>query len=302
MIDILALRNRVRVVGESTLHRNWIKLQLCSTISGKGEPVTSLSDLQNHLPPLHAQNPTGRFSDRARDYAKFRPTYPLEAIVLSLENLNAADLTAADIGAGTGISSRLWADQNVKVWAIEPNASMREAGIPHPQVEYRDGTAEQTGLADRAVDLILCCQSFHWFNKTAALTEFHRILKPTGRVALIWNERNLDDALTYQYSEVLRRAADRQIFDWSDRKSPEALALSPLFTGYRTHILVHHHLLSQEGLIGLALSSSYIPKQGAAHDQLILDLKALWQHWAEQLGSDAIALSYRVNLYLADVV
>ncbi|MBI4781353.1 MAG: class I SAM-dependent methyltransferase [Oscillatoriophycideae cyanobacterium NC_groundwater_1537_Pr4_S-0.65um_50_18] len=262
-------------------------------------------EIEKGLPPLHAQNPTGRFSERAIDYAKFRPTYPLEAIDLTLENLSHVDsmaaLTAADIGAGTGISSRLLADQGVKVWAIEPNAAMRKVAVPHPLVDYREGTAEQTGLADGAVDLVLCCQSFHWFNKTAALTEFRRILQPRGRVALIWNERNLEDELTYQYSEALRLAADRQIFDWSDRKSPEALATSPHFTHYRSHAITHRHPLTPEGLIGLALSSSYIPKQGAAHDQLISDLQALCASWVAQLGSDSLALSYVTHLYLAEV-
>ncbi|HEY9642652.1 MAG TPA: class I SAM-dependent methyltransferase [Coleofasciculaceae cyanobacterium] len=260
-----------------------------------------MSMLDANRPPLHTQNPTGRFSDRAEDYAKFRPTYPPDAIALVLAGFaNPADLTAADIGAGTGISSRLLA-QHAKVWAIEPNSAMREAAEPHPLVKYQDGTAEHTGLAAGSVDLVLCCQSFHWFNQSAALAEFRRILKPTGRVALLWNDRNLEDELTRQYSEVLQKAADRQIFDWSDRKSPETLAASPLFTNYRRHLLTHSHRLTAAGMIGLALSSSYIPKQGAAHDQVIVDLQSLCDRWINQTGSEFLALSYQTHLYLADV-
>jgi SAM-dependent methyltransferase len=254
----------------------------------------------NHL-PLHTQNPTGRFSDRAEDYAKFRPTYPGAAIALALDGLSDSfHLTAADIGAGTGISSRLLA-QYARVWAIEPNPAMREAAESHPRVEYQDGTAEQTGLPNGSVDLVLCCQSFHWFDKLAALAEFRRILKPTGRVALIWNDRNLEDELTRQYSEVIQKAADRQIFDCSDRKSPEALAASPLFTNYRAHLFIHAHRLTAAGLMGLAFSSSYIPKQGIAYDQVIADLQVLCDRWISQTGSESLALSYQARLYLADV-
>ena len=87
---------------------------------------------------LYQMNPQQRFSDRAEDYAKYRPSYPSEAIDSILEGLEAPErLIAADIGAGTGISSRLFAARGVKVIAIEPNAAMREAEITHPLVEFR---------------------------------------------------------------------------------------------------------------------------------------------------------------------
>ena len=73
-------------------------------------------------------NPLSRFSDRAADYAKYRPSYPEEAIATIMEGLgNPSQLVAADIGAGTGISSRLLAERGVRVLAIEPNTEMREA-------------------------------------------------------------------------------------------------------------------------------------------------------------------------------
>ena len=119
------------------------------------------------LPPLYTQAPTERFSSRAEDYAKHRPTYPPEAIAQLLTGLGdppqlvaadlvaadlvAADLVAADIGAGTGISARLLAELGMRVMAIEPNVAMRAAADPHPLVEFRAGVAEQTGLAAQSI-------------------------------------------------------------------------------------------------------------------------------------------------------
>ncbi|HEY9699862.1 MAG TPA: class I SAM-dependent methyltransferase [Trichocoleus sp.] len=254
-----------------------------------------------NLPPLHVQNPLGRFSDRAADYAKYRPTYPPEAIEQILQGLEPPSLQAADIGAGTGISARLLADRGIGVWAIEPNDAMRSSAAPHPQVNWITGTAEQTNLAEDFVEIVLCAQSFHWFDKQAALIEFHRILKPNGRVALMWNDRNLDDSFTQEYSEVIGKVADRQIFERGDRKSPDRLAESPLFTNFQHHEFVHAYSLDQDSLIGLVLSASYIPKAGAAAEQLIINLQELYNRWVDR-STGFVSLSYRTSLYIAEPV
>ncbi|PSB07368.1 SAM-dependent methyltransferase [filamentous cyanobacterium CCP2] len=251
--------------------------------------------------PLHTQNPLGRFSNRAKDYAHYRPSYPSEAIDCILDGMRSpAEFVVADVGAGTGISARLMAERGVHVWAIEPNAAMRNAATPHPLIEFCDATAEKTHLLDQSVDVVLCCQSFHWFNKPVALEEFHRILKPSGRVALMWNDRNLDDPFTQAYSEIISQAAERQIFDQGDRKSGSVLKHSPLFTNYRTHTLFHTHKLDLTGLLGLALSSSYIPKTGTAYEQLMHDLETLHHQWSQTSPNGTVSLAYQVNLHLAD--
>jgi 2-polyprenyl-3-methyl-5-hydroxy-6-metoxy-1,4-benzoquinol methylase len=71
-----------------------------------------MNDTDAQATPLHVMNPLNRFSDRAADYAKYRPSYPEEAIATILEGLgDPSQLVAADIGAGTGISSRLLAQK-----------------------------------------------------------------------------------------------------------------------------------------------------------------------------------------------
>jgi ubiquinone/menaquinone biosynthesis C-methylase UbiE len=271
--------------------------------------MPDLRPIPPDLPPLYTQNPQSRFADRATDYAKYRPSYPAEAITAILAGLDdPARLTAADIGAGTGISSWLLAGRGLKVWAIEPNDAMRTAAIADgqaqmnaqtsTQIEFRAGTAEQTGLSDRAVDLITCFQAFHWFEPDATLREFHRILKPAGRVALIWNDRDREDEFTNQYTEVIRQAADPHYFERLDRKASdtEALRLSPLFTNYSAQTFTNSHRLDQAGLVGIALSASYIPKSGELHDQLLRNLQQLYDQWQGAI------LSYRTHLFLANAI
>jgi len=190
----------------------------------------------------------------------------------------------------------------MKVWAIEPNAAMYAAAQPHSFVEFQQGSAEQTGLAPQSVDLVTCCQAFHWFEPIATLAEFHRIFKSAGRLALMWNERDQSDLFTQEHNEIIRVAADRQFFDSPNRKSAASLAESSLFTNYRVHTFTYIQPLNLESLIGLALSASYIPKEGAAHDQMIADFRALYERWVGRSAGDFVQLAYRTNLYLADTI
>lgn len=125
---------------------------------------------------------TKRFTDRVANYVKYRPGYPQEAVNY-LEK--ACDLkpgsVIADIGAGTGIFTKLLLEKGHKVYAIEPNDAMREEADrqlgPFPGYHSMPGTADKTGLSARSIDLITCAQAFHWFNTAEAKAEFQRILK-----------------------------------------------------------------------------------------------------------------------------
>jgi SAM-dependent methyltransferase len=186
------------------------------------------------MPRRDEQAPTERFSSRASDYVKFRPSYPAPAIDYVLDGLGPpSEIVCADIGAGTGISSRLIADRGVRVIAIEPNKAMRESAEAHKLVEFRDGTAERTGLANASVQLVVCAQAFHWFDQAKALAEFHRVLVPSGRIALVWNDRDNADALTRSYNDAVLLASQ----DHPTARPfgvPEAFMSSRLFVNHRS--------------------------------------------------------------------
>jgi len=242
-------------------------------------------------------DPTGRFSDRADDYVKYRPDYPAAAIDAMLDGLGERSrLVSADIGAGTGISARQLAERGVRVIAVEPNAEMRSAASPHPGVEWRDGTAEATGLAAQSVGLVVCAQSFHWFRPREAVAEFHRILSPGGRLALMWNVRDERDVVTRGYSEETRAVAGPQPAERRELE-PGVLDSGGGFSPPRLLTFAHAQRLDRAGLIGRAASASYVPKDPAALAELERRLTELHARYCDRDG--LVTLQYLTDLFLA---
>src|SRR5688572_19812151 len=107
---------------------------------------------------------TTRFSNRAENYAKHRPTYP-PALLQTLINEAGLESSSivADIGSGTGISAALFLRHGCTVYGVEPNADMRalaERILAHePRFTSVTGAAEATTLPDRSVDLIAVAQA-----------------------------------------------------------------------------------------------------------------------------------------------
>lgn len=242
-----------------------------------------------------------RFSDRAETYAQFRPSYPPEIIDAALPGLGPAGrLVVVDVGAGTGISSRLLADRGCRVIAVEPNDEMRRAGqsVPHPRIEWRAGTGEATGLPDACADLIACFQAFHWMEHERALVEFRRVLRPAGRLALVWNVQDETDPCTAEYRRIIlarsREPPTSPSFT-DDRHVPASLRNR--WPNYRTREVSNEQSLDLPGLIGRAASASYCPNAGPARADLEADLRLMFQRFARD---ERIVLKYRCVAHLAD--
>jgi SAM-dependent methyltransferase len=249
---------------------------------------------------LYELNPTGRFTDRADVYRRYRPSYPREAVQAMLAGMgDPHGLHAADVGAGTGISSRLLAEDGVRVAAIEPNEAMRRAAEAHRLVEMRAGSAEATGLENASVDIVLAAQAFHWFRPDEALREFHRILRPAGRLAVMWNERDITDPFTAIYSDIVQVAANRGPEEkWHLR--PEELYISRVFTASWEQTFRCTQRLDAEGLVGRAMSASYIPTSGPAHELLGGGLREAHARFRD--GEGMVTLVYRTILYLSQPI
>jgi SAM-dependent methyltransferase len=246
---------------------------------------------------LHEMNPTGRFSDRASDYARYRPTYPPAAIDFILGGFaNPSHLVAADVGAGTGISARLLADRGVRVFAVEPNAAMREAASTHDLVQWRDGTAEATGLPGESVDLVLCAQAFHWFRQREAVAEFHRILRAGGRMALMWNNRDRGDDMTRSYIEAIHSVNGEHPAEQREIE-PGVIEAEARFMPPRLETFEHWQDLDCAGLIGRATSASYVPSSGEEFEVLRNRLIALYDKYRD--ARDLVRLMYVTKVYLA---
>ncbi len=261
--------------------------------------INKMTETNNSLTPLHTLNPLNRFSDRVEDYAKYRPSYPKAAIDQILENFT-LPITAADIGAGTGIASRLLAARDIKVIAIEPNPEMRNAGIRDAtsSVEWKDGTAEKTDLPDASVDLVTCFQAFHWFTPQPTLSEFRRILKPQGKLAVVWNFRNENDEFTAEYSRIVREASKNHPAE-SKMKSTEPLTETNYFNNFQEYTFVYQQELDLTGLIGRAMSVSYLPKTGEDYEKVVDELENLYQRFKNEKGF--VYMTYFTSVHLGEV-
>jgi SAM-dependent methyltransferase len=233
---------------------------------------------------------TQRFGERAKAYAAFRPSYPPEAVDAALAGLGDPHaLTIADVGAGTGISARLFADLGARVIAIEPNVSMRAAARPHARVHWRDGTAEATGLPDAAVDAVVACQAFHWFATREAMVEFRRIAR--RRAVLLQYERDERDEFTKAYGDVVRAYAT----DDTEALRCAGLIVFEGFPGARVTRRTFSSLqrLDRAALLGRASSSSYLPSSGPEKARLDEELSSLFERYARR-GRVALAMETRV--------
>jgi len=220
--------------------------------------------------------PTTRFGTRAKAYAAFRPSYPRSAIDTVLRGMGPArELTIADVGAGTGISARLFAERGALVIAIEPNGNMRGAAEHHDRVRWLEGTGERTGLADDSVDVGVACQAFHWFATTEALAELRRIAR--RRAAMLQYERDERDAFTHEYGEIVRAYAT------DDTEALRATGME-VFAGFpNARVQRSEHpsaqRLDRESLLGRASSASYLPTTGPDADRMRADLRALFDRY-----------------------
>jgi SAM-dependent methyltransferase len=237
-----------------------------------------------------------RFTTRAGAYVASRPSYPPAAIDAILAGLGEpAALAVADLGAGTGISSRLLADRGPHVFAIEPNPAMRGAAQADPRIEWIDGTAEHTTLADRSVDVVTAFQSWHWVDHSAAAAEARRIVRPGGRLAVVYNERDERNPFTAGYGELARRYARDATEQRRASALAQALGIDPART-MRAEFR-HKHTLDRAGTHARAESSSYLPQTGPAAAAMHVEIDALVDRFAV---TDAIEMHLVTSVVRVD--
>ena len=145
------------------------------------------------------------FGQSAAAYERGRPGYPAEAIEWLVAELRLEPgRTVLDVGAGTGKLTRELISSGATVDAVEPVPAMRavlEQAVPAARA--LDGTAEALPLAAASVDVIVAGSAFHWFDGPAAVAEFHRVLRPGGRLALVWNRRRREQPLHAAISAII---------------------------------------------------------------------------------------------------
>jgi SAM-dependent methyltransferase len=180
------------------------------------------------------------FGPVADAYERNRPLYAEAAVDWIAHRLPLRDVL--DLAAGTGKLTRQLLARGANVVAVEPDPDMRATfRRVVPGVDILDGRAEAIPLADGAVDVVTVGQAFHWFDRDDALGEMHRVTRPGGGFALLWNRWSGDDPILAQLDEVL---ADRR----------PSFAREPVEGEVRTFEQRRH--MAREEIVGWAESSS----------------------------------------------
>jgi SAM-dependent methyltransferase len=253
---------------------------------------------------MKSNDSTKRFTGRVSNYVKYRPGYPKEVIDYLEKECHLSDRSAiADVGAGTGIFTKLLLERNYRVYAIEPNDAMREEAdrqLKHfPNYHSMAGKADLTGLTSQSIDLIVCAQAFHWFNTPETKAEFQRILKPGGQVALIWNNRYIEaDLFAIAYDTLLKTQSGGDY----ERINHQNLTQADFDNFYADYSLVkfpNQQVFDFDQLAGRAFSSSYVPAEGTeAGKAFKLELKAVFDQY-QQDGK--VIFRYDTEVYLGMV-
>ncbi len=127
------------------------------------------------------------FGQAAADYDRIRPAYPVAAVAWALDGHAGR---VVDLGAGTGLMTRVIRQIAGTVIPVEPDPGMREQLDASTGVTAQAGSAENIPAADATIDGVVAGQSYHWFDKERAHVEIARVLKPGGVFAPIWNIRD----------------------------------------------------------------------------------------------------------------
>ncbi|MEP7077035.1 MAG: class I SAM-dependent methyltransferase [Acidobacteriota bacterium] len=244
-------------------------------------------------------NTVERFSNRVENYIRYRPGYPPEVLDLFRNDRGLEkNSIVADIGSGTGISSKVFLENGNVVFGVEPNDAMRVAAEQYlaafPSFRSIKGTAENTGLNRASVDFVVSAQAFHWFDQPAARQEFTRILIPKGIVALIWNQRQVDTTpFLIEYEKFLLSYANDYEQVRHENVSEEALG-SFFGKPFSRKAFKNLQILDFDGLKGRVLSSSYMPAEtDPCFPRMVGELESLFAKHAE---NDKIEIFYNTTV------
>lgn len=247
---------------------------------------------------------TQRFTGRAKAYSRYRPTYPKAVLEILRKEANFDSCKiVADIGSGTGILTRLFLENGNQVYAVEPNDEMRsfaEQSLSRfPDFVSVQGTAENTRLKDQSVDLISVGQALHWFDPEKSQKEFVRILRASGHLCVIYNDRKSDEnsGIMGDYEKLVNkysrnRAAVQKVEDEN---------LSKFFGGwsFKKFTLPNYQYLDFEGLLGRVGSASYMPQpEEQAYASMKSEVRGLFEKYQKD---HQVTLYYETNLFLGSL-
>ncbi|MGI9125407.1 MAG: class I SAM-dependent methyltransferase [Mycobacterium sp.] len=222
------------------------------------------------------------FGSQAAAYERGRPSYPPEAVDWLLPD-NARDVL--DLGAGTGKLTTRLVERGLSVVAVDPIAEMLDVlRDTLPDTPALLGTAEHIPLPDNSIDAVLVAQAWHWFDPERAGAEAARVLRPGGRLGLLWNVRDERLGWVKEFGRIVGLE-----HDWANA----TLTLPAPFTDVETHQVEWTNYISPQALIDYVASRSYCINSPAEVRTSTLDeVRTLLATHPALANAEGIALPY----------
>jgi ubiquinone/menaquinone biosynthesis C-methylase UbiE len=232
------------------------------------------------------------FGGVAEAYERGRPTYPTVAVQWMLGD---RPVTVLELGAGTGKLTRVIAGLGHDVHATDPDRAMLQVLEREvPGVRTAQASAEDIPLGDASVDVVIAAQAFHWFDLDRALPEVARVLRPGGRVCLVWNTRNEKIPWVRRLGALI--GTQEQL-----RDPAQALIFSELFGFVEDREFTHWQTIDRQSIQDLVLSRSNVAVlDEEARAAKLAEVLAFYDEYGR--GMDGMQLPYVTTCFRADVL
>lgn len=228
-----------------------------------------------------------RFDGRADVYAMGRPSYASEFIESLYTQFGFSNSSViADIGSGTGKFAKQLIERGSFVHCVEPNEDMRNAAVKYlkqyDNFDVVNGTETNTLLSDCSVDFVTVAQAFHWFDTVLFAEECKRILKPDGKVFLIWNRRDLSSEVNRRCFEICSLYC-QNFKGFTGGMTKDSNRIKEFFNNNYQYAEFDNPLFyDKEKFISRCLSSSYSLKKGdSRYEEYISELEEVFEQYSE---------------------
>jgi SAM-dependent methyltransferase len=235
-------------------------------------------------------------------YERGRPGYPPEAVAELVGVLAIGPgATVLDLAAGSGKLTRQLLPAAARLVAVEPSPAMRDRlAAAAPGVRVLEGTAEAIPLPDGSLDAVTVGQAFHWFDGPRAVAELHRVLRPGGRVGLLWNVRDESVPWMARITAIVdRHAGDTPRY--RDGRWRTAFDASAGFTPLQVRGFSHWHELDREGLLDRFASISFVAAlPDRARARVLAEIEQVVEAEPSLAGPGPVRVPYRTDLFWAE--
>lgn len=208
---------------------------------------------------------TSKFSGKAAVYSAARPSYPHAIFDFLKDELGVDKNTVfADIASGTGKFTEPLVKMGCTVYAVEPNSDMRTQAESllgrYENFKSVNGSAENTCLPENSVDYVCAAQAFHWFDPGLFSQECKRILRPSGKVIILYNSRDANAVVTVRLAEICRRLCGG--YKGMHGGFSEHGLKSFFIGGFKRLVFKNDLHYSRDLFVKRMLSASYAPASG----------------------------------------